>query len=60
MKIRFYKYQLVYLNAANCDEEVVGGEINQEELKCICFEKQLLISVKSHIGLNQSGAYLLS
>jgi len=39
MKIGFYKYQLVYLNASNCDKEVVGGEINQKEFKCICFEK---------------------
>ena len=59
MKIGFYKYQLVYLNASNCDKEVVGGEINQKEFKCICFEKWLLISVKRHIGLNKSGEYLL-
>lgn len=59
MKIGFYKYQLVYFSASNCDKEVVGGEINQKELKCICSEKWLLISVKSHIRLNKSAEYLL-
>lgn len=58
MKIGFCKYQLVYLNASNCDKEVVGGEINQKVLKCICFEKWLLISVKSCAGVNESGEYL--
>lgn len=59
MKIGFHRYQLVYLNSSNCDKEVVGEEINQKELKCICFEKRLLISMKSHIGVNESGEYLL-
>lgn len=31
MKIGSYKYQLIYLNASNCDKEVVNRRRNKSE-----------------------------